>query len=138
MEDENEVENIKLESNFGHTKDEENRKQKHNVKRNQQRPAGNVSKRFTPEDDQVLIDAIEKSEDKLDINQLARDLDRNRSSIIHRIEKLKAGETRRKVRTYYTLEEDIVMTRCQYLAHLREHFLKKFAPIKLKYFQFPL
>ena len=116
MEDSSEVENIKLESKFGHKTDEENRKQKHNVvkikrkeKRNQHRPVGNVSKRFTPEDDQVLIDAIEKSEDKLDINQLARDLDRNRSSIINRIEKLKTGETRRKVRTYYTLEEDILI-----------------------------
>lgn len=91
-----------------------NRNQKHNVdklkrneKRNKHRPAGNVSKKFTPEEDQVLMAAIEKSEGKLDINQLARDLCRNKSSIMQRIEKLKKGGARRVVRTHYTFEEDI-------------------------------
>ena len=81
----NVLKNFNLGSNFEHKTDEGNINQKHRVgklkrkeKRNQPRPAGKVCKMFTPEEVHVLIDAIEKSGDKVDIFKLARDLDRER------------------------------------------------------------
>jgi hypothetical protein len=78
---------------------------KHKTKRK----SGFSSKRFSPEEDQIILDAIEEFGDEIDIAQIAEDLQRTVSSIGQEVRKLKAGKEKKKLVKKYTLSEDLVI-----------------------------
>ena len=80
-------------------------KKVHHFKKNS---AGRKIKKFTAEEDQVIIDAMEKCGDKVNFAQLGRDLGRKSVSIRDRIDKLKTGKLGIERHTY-TVEEDFVI-----------------------------
>jgi len=70
---------------------------------NQNRKAGTVIKKFTPEEDAILLNAMERYGDKIHFTQLGREMGRNHKSIKSRIDKLKGPKKRRD----YTLVDDM-------------------------------
>jgi len=72
--------------------------------RNQKRRAGTVKKKFTPEEDAILLNAMGRYGDKIKFVKLGRKMNRTYRSVTNRIDKLKSGSQKRR---YYTLAEDI-------------------------------
>jgi len=95
---------------------------------NQNRPnkkiaSGKKIKKFTPEEDKILLNVIEKYGDKINISQLSKDLKRNEKSLRTRVVKLKTGKSSQTHREY-TFEEDIVILDAV-LKHLDKQSLKE-------------
>eukprot|EP00092_Neocalanus_flemingeri_P021267 GFUD01023046.1.p1 GENE.GFUD01023046.1~~GFUD01023046.1.p1 ORF type:complete len:643 (+),score=159.62 GFUD01023046.1:102-2030(+) len=65
-------------------------------------------KAFSPEEDEVLINAMATFGDKISVHILSKQLDRSRASIRDRIIKLKTGK-RNKERRAFSLSEDIMI-----------------------------
>lgn len=72
------------------------------------RVSGTLHRIFKPEEDQVLLDAMEQFGDQIDYKQIAKDLQRTSSSIRCRVKKLKTGKSTRG-HSSFTIAEDIVI-----------------------------
>ena len=72
------------------------------------RVSGTHQRSFKPEEDQVLLDAMEQFGDQIDLKQIAKDLQRSSSSIRYRVKKLKTGKSTKGHRSF-TIAEDIVI-----------------------------
>jgi len=73
---------------------------------NQKRKFGTVRKKFTPEEDAILLNAMGRYGDKIIFAKLGREIGRNHKSIINRIDKLKKKNGPKKRRDY-TLVDDM-------------------------------
>ena len=62
--------------------------------------------RFSPEEDQIIMNAMEKSGDKIDFLKIAEDLQRTASSIRLKVRRLKAGGRKKRKACRFTLSED--------------------------------
>merc|ERR1719318_424843 len=106
------VESKNKSNTFEQTKKAKNVKQKdllfQNSKRKYEKRIGFKCKRFSSEEDKIILEAIEKFGDKIDIAQIAEDLQRTVQSIRQEVLKLKAGKEKKKIRKY-TLAEDLVI-----------------------------
>jgi len=106
------VESKNKSNTFEQTKIAKNVKQKdlvlQNSKRKYEKRIGFKCKRFSSEEDKIILEAIEKFGDKIDIAQIAEDLQRTVQSIRQEVLKLKAGKEKKKIRKY-TLAEDLVI-----------------------------
>jgi len=71
---------------------------------NQKRKFGTVRKKFTPEEDAILLNAMGRYGDKINFAKLGREIYRSCKSIINRIAKIKNGSKKRRG---YTLQDDI-------------------------------
>jgi len=78
--------------------------------KSKKRPSGYKCKRFSSEEDQIILKAIEEFGDNIDIAQIAEDLQRTFDSVRHEVLKLKLGNTKKKLAwKKYTLAEDLVI-----------------------------
>jgi len=67
--------------------------------------AGGKKKRFTQEEDAIILRSYKIDGEKLDVNSLAKKIGRSRASVKFRLQSLKMGDTRMK-HTVFTLLED--------------------------------
>eukprot|EP00092_Neocalanus_flemingeri_P036692 GFUD01039947.1.p1 GENE.GFUD01039947.1~~GFUD01039947.1.p1 ORF type:complete len:618 (+),score=168.57 GFUD01039947.1:78-1931(+) len=77
-------------------------------RRRTQRKVGSKRTLFTPEEDLIVLEAIEKFGDKININKLAKQLNRGYTGIKRRIEKLKSKKLSTG-RRGFTLIEDLTI-----------------------------
>jgi len=68
-----------------------------------------VKQQYTEEEDNKILDAMETYGDNLKINDLAKQLGRSNGSVHSRIRKLRMGERSRKLKTLFSLEEDLLI-----------------------------
>merc|ERR1719318_2278042 len=74
------------------------------------RAAGKSLRRFTLEEDAILFDVIEQFGDKINVQQIAKDLQRNPQSIIDRLSRLRRTGKSTHVRYHcFTLTEDLAV-----------------------------
>jgi len=100
--------NQKVQSNnlLGFDKEDKNKNPKHKIHR---RKAGTSLKKFSPEEKQIILDAIEKFGDKINLAQLGQDLQRTESSMRHAVRRLKAGSKKKRTAQKFTLSEDLMI-----------------------------
>merc|ERR1719158_1835387 len=80
-------------------------------------------RQFTLEEDDVILDAIKKYGDHINLAKLSKQIGRSRRSVDIRMKKLKTGERSRKQKRLFSLEEDLlIMDRI--LPHLDRKLLK--------------
>merc|ERR1719318_1841659 len=73
------------------------------------RVSGTHKRVFKPEEDQVLLDAVEQFGDQIDFKQIAKDLQRSVSSIRYRVNKLKTGKATKERRTFTIIEDKVIL-----------------------------
>jgi hypothetical protein len=71
--------------------------------------AGTSRKRFSLEEDRIILDAIEKFGGKINRRQIAEDLQRTDESILQEVRRLKAGKGMKKNQRRFTLLEDLMI-----------------------------
>jgi len=64
---------------------------------------------FTIEEDDRILDAIKTYGEEINVPKLARELGRPHGSVYQRIKKLKNGESSRKLKRLFSLEEDLMV-----------------------------
>lgn len=86
-------------------KEDRDKSQKHRINK---RKAGTSLRKFSPEEDEIILNAMEKFGDKINFAQLAEDLQRTEKSMRHEVRRLKAGKKKKKVQQF-TLTEDLMI-----------------------------
>jgi len=71
--------------------------------------AGRSCRRFSAEEEGIILDAIEKFGDKINLSQLAKDLKRTERSIYYKVRNLKGGKEIKKKFKMFTLLEDLMI-----------------------------
>jgi len=117
---ENKVHLFKAKGSIKESEGDKSSNQKHKYFR--KRMTGKGVRKFTPEEDKILLSAMEKYGDETDSKQIAKDLERDPASIRARIVKLKTGKSWRE-HHLFTLAEDIVILDAV-LKHLNDQSLK--------------
>jgi len=87
------------------------------------RVSGTRLRIFKPDEDQVLLDAMEQFGDQINYKELAKDLQRTTASIIYRVKKLKTGVSTKGHRVF-TITEDMIILDAV-LKHLNGQSLEK-------------
>jgi len=66
---------------------------------------------YTPKEDSIILNKIKELGDDLNINELAKELERDKGSVRKRIKRLKSGDTGRKHKTFSLAEDEAIMER---------------------------
>jgi len=68
-----------------------------------------VFRAFTPKEDEIIRIKLEEMGDDLNIKELAEEIGRNYGSVLHRVNKLKSGDGRRKQKSFSLAEDEAIM-----------------------------
>jgi len=71
----------------------------------------NIPKKFTSEEDEILVEAMATFGDTINIGKLAKQLDRPRSSVRDRLIKLRTGKRQREKRAFSLTDDLLIMER---------------------------